>query len=53
VRGEPIVCTPEDAFECFIRTHMDTLVVGPFVLRKEDQRRYPEIKDARDLFPLD
>jgi carbamoyltransferase len=53
VRGEPIVCTPEDAFECFIRTHMDTLVVGPFVLRKEDQKRYPEIKDARDLFPLD
>ncbi len=53
VRGEPIVCTPEDAFECFIRTHMDTLVVGPFLLKKEDQRRYPEIKDARELFPLD
>ncbi len=53
VRGEPIVCTPEDAFECFIRTHMDTLVVGPFLLRKEDQERYPDIKDARDLFPLD
>ena len=53
VRGEPIVCTPEDAFECFIRTHMDTLVVGPFLLRKEDQKRYPEIKDARDVFPLD
>jgi len=53
VRGEPIVCTPEDAFECFIRTHMDTLVVGRFLLRKEDQRVYPEIKDARELFPLD
>ena len=53
VRGEPIVCTPEDAFECFIRTHMDTLVVGPFVLEKSEQRRYPEIKDARDVFPLD
>ncbi len=53
VRGEPIVCTPEDAFQCFIRTHMDTLVIGPFVLRKEDQRAYPEISDAREAFPLD
>lgn len=53
VRGEPIVCTPEDAFQCFIRTHMDTLVLGPFLLRKEDQRAYPEIRDARSVFPLD
>ena len=53
VRGEPIVCTPEDAFQCFIRTHMDTLVVGSFILRKEDQREYPEIGDAREMFPLD
>ncbi|MCP4873257.1 MAG: carbamoyltransferase [Proteobacteria bacterium] len=53
VRGEPIVCTPEDAFQCFIRTHMDTLVMGNFVLRKEDQREYPEIGDAREAFPLD
>ncbi len=53
VRGEPIVCTPEDAFQCFIRTHMDTLCIGPFLLRKEDQRAYPEIRDAREVFPLD
>ncbi len=53
VRGEPIVCTPEDAFQCFIRTHMDTLSIGPFLLRKEDQRAYPEIRDAREVFPLD
>jgi carbamoyltransferase len=53
VRGEPIVCTPQDAFECFIRTHMDTLVIGSFVLRKEDQREHPEIGDAREVFPLD
>jgi len=53
VRGEPIVATPEDAFQCFIRTHMDTLMVGRFLLRKEDQRTYPEIRDARELFPLD
>ena len=53
VRGEPVVCTPEDAFKCFIRTHMDVLVMGPFVLLKEDQPEYPEIEDARSLFPLD
>ena len=53
VRGEPIVCTPQDAFECFIRTHMDTLVIGSFVLRKDEQRDYPEIGDAREVFPLD
>ena len=53
VRGEPIVCTPEDAFKCFIRTHMDTLFVGPFMLRKEEQKEYPDIGDAREIFPLD
>src|SRR5439155_12737757 len=34
VRGEPIVCTPEDAYQCFMRTHIDHLVVGPFLLDK-------------------
>ena len=34
VRGEPIVCTAEDAYRCFRRTHMDALVVGPFILEK-------------------
>src|SRR3954470_142732 len=34
-RGEPIVCTPEDAFRCFMRTDMDALVLGSFVLLKE------------------
>jgi carbamoyltransferase len=37
IRGEPIVCTPEDAFRCFMRTEMDMLVVGNCVLRKQDQ----------------
>lgn len=37
VRGEPIVCTPEDAYRCFMATNMDILVVENFVLRKEDQ----------------
>jgi len=37
VRGEPIVCTPEDAFRCFMGTDLDILVVGNCILRKEDQ----------------
>jgi carbamoyltransferase len=37
VRSEPIVCTPEDAFRCFMGTELDLLVVGNAVLRKEDQ----------------
>jgi carbamoyltransferase len=37
VRGEPIVCTPEHAWNCFLGTEMDVLVMGPFVLRKERQ----------------
>ena len=38
VRGEPIVCTPEDAFRCFMGTEMETLVVGRCLLRKDEQR---------------
>ncbi|MBN93867.1 MAG: hypothetical protein CL928_07300 [Deltaproteobacteria bacterium] len=53
VRGEPIVCTPEDAFQCFIRTHMDVLVIGPYILAKQEQREYADIEDARTAFPLD
>ncbi len=37
VRGEPIVCTPEDAYRCFMRTEMDYLVLGPFLLEKKAQ----------------
>ena len=37
VRGEPIVCTPLDAYRCFMKTHMDVLVVGQYVLQKADQ----------------
>jgi carbamoyltransferase len=39
VRGEPIVCTPEDAYRCFMRTEMDHLAIGPFLAAKEDQSR--------------
>ncbi len=53
VRGEPIVCTPEDAYRCFMRTHMDYLVLGPFVLRKTDQPEWKEQGDWRKEFQLD
>ncbi len=38
VRGEPIVCTPHDAYRCFLATDMDALVLEDFVLRKEDMK---------------
>ncbi len=53
VRGEPIVCTPKDAYLCFMRTEMDTLVLGSFVL---DKSRQPELKsdvDWRTQYQLD
>ncbi len=37
VRGEPIVCTPEDAFQCFMCTDLDLLVLGNVILRKSEQ----------------
>ena len=45
VRGEPIVCTPEDAYRCFLRTEMDYLVLGPFLL---DKRRQPKLEEEGD-----
>jgi carbamoyltransferase len=53
VRGEPIVCTPEDAYRCFMRTEMDYLVVGNYVLDKKDQPPLPEKGDWRKEFKLD
>lgn len=44
VRGEPIVCTPEDAYRCFMSTEMDYLVIGDFLLKKEDQPVLPDAK---------
>jgi carbamoyltransferase len=38
VRGEPIVCTPEDAFKCFMNTEMDYLVIGNYILDKTMQK---------------
>jgi len=53
VRGEPIVCTPEDAYTCFMRTKMDNLVMGNFMMRKEEQKQVEEDKDWREVFRLD
>jgi carbamoyltransferase len=53
VRGEPIVCTPEDAYRCFMRTDMDYLVMGPFLLEKTEQPEWQEEGDWRDEFELD
>ena len=52
VRGEPIVCTPEDAFRCFMGTEIELLVVGNSLLRKEEQDQLL-IKDYREKYELD
>jgi len=52
VRGEPIVCSPEDAFRCFMGTEIDMLVVGDCVLRKEDQLGELAL-DYKNSFELD
>jgi carbamoyltransferase len=51
VRGEPIVCSPEDAYRCFIRTEMDVLVMHNFVFLKEKQKA--EKNEIRDKFKPD
>jgi carbamoyltransferase len=53
VRGEPIVCNPEDAYRCFMRTEMDYLVLGDYVLDKKDQPALSEADDWRKEFKLD
>ena len=52
VRGEPIVCTPEDAFRCFMNTEMDYLVVGNFIVDKKKQKAIPSQKKG-SYFELD
>ncbi len=52
VRGEPIVCTPEQAFRCFMGTEIELLAVGNCVLRKDEQN--PALReDYKDAFELD
>jgi carbamoyltransferase len=53
VRGEPIVCSPEDAYTCFMRTQMDYLVLENFLLDKREQPELKEDKDWRKEFELD
>lgn len=53
VRGEPIVCTPEDAFRCFMRTDMDFLVLGNFLLEKTRQKPVEKDSDWKKEFDPD
>jgi carbamoyltransferase len=53
VRGEPIVCSPADAFRCFMRTHLDYLVLGPFLLEKVGQPEWGESGNWKEEFQLD
>lgn len=53
VRGEPIVCTPKDSYECFMRTDMDVLVLEDAVLYKGEQSEFVEKEDWREKYALD
>ncbi|MEJ2535508.1 MAG: carbamoyltransferase [Calditrichia bacterium] len=53
VRGEPIVCTPEDAYRCFMRTEMDYLVLGNFLLDKTGQPEFADKKEWQKEYELD
>lgn len=53
VRGEPIVCTPKNAYECFMRTDMDVLVMEKCILYKEEQPEFTEQTDWRKMYALD
>lgn len=53
VRGEPLVCTPQDAFKCFMRTEMDYLIIGSFLLDKREQRSIKKDIKWQKVFELD
>ena len=53
VRGEPIVCTPEDSYKCFMRTQMDVLAIEDFVLYKADQPDFSDQQDWQKEYELD
>jgi carbamoyltransferase len=53
VRGEPIVESPEDAYRCFMRTKIDYLVLGSFLLSKKEQPEFVETKNWQNEFQLD
>jgi len=53
VRGEPIVCTPEEAYLCFMRTNIDYLIMGNFLIEKKDQKPLEKDIDWLKEFELD
>jgi carbamoyltransferase len=53
VRGEPIVCTPEDAYRCFMRTEMDLLALEDCLLEKHKQPRHDDDESWKDEYELD
>jgi len=53
VRGEPIVCTPDDAYRCFMRTEMDSLVLEDCILTKAEQPEFADRDDWQAEFALD
>jgi carbamoyltransferase len=53
VRGEPIVCTPEDAYQCFMRTEMDYLIIGDYLFDKSEQPKWQEGENWREQYELD
>jgi carbamoyltransferase len=53
VRGEPIVCTPGDAYRCFMRTEMDYLVLNDFLFSKKDQPEFHEKDNWKETYELD
>ena len=53
VRGEPIVCSPHDAYMCFMRTEMDYLMLGNYLVDKTEQKPLSDDTDWRDEFELD
>jgi len=53
VRGEPIVCTPADAYKCFMRTEMDYLIMENYLINKSDQKEFKEDSNLKKEFELD
>ena len=53
VRGEPIVESPADAYKCFMRTHLDVLVLGNYLLKKEEQPKFAEYENWKERYELD
>ena len=53
VRGEPIVCSPIDAYKCFMRTHIDYLILNNCILSKKGQPEFIDDIDWKEKFKLD